>query len=511
LTLIDCGLFQGGRQTELRNFNTELYRPGEVRAIVITHAHMDHSGLVPRLVKSGYRGPVYASGPTCELLEILWRDAAHIQEQEAVWKSRKNKRQGQRTVEPLYTEEDALLAGTLLHPLPPDEPFELQPDLSVTLLAAGHILGAVSVLAEARTGGRTERVLFSGDLGRRGQLLIPDPAVPPASGRMFMETTYGSRLLKDLDQSAEELARVINQAVRLGGKVLIPAFAVERTQEILFLLSTMWHTGTIAKNIPIILDSPLAVEASRVYVRNQHLLDSETRSLIGRGLSPLTMSDFKITSTMEESQKINDITGPAVIVAGSGMGNAGRILHHFKHNLWRESCQVIFVGFQAQGTTGRRLVDGAQTVKIFREAVAVKAKIHTIGGFSGHADQAELTEWLRPQIHPCLKVVLVHGEESGTLIFQEHLKKLFPDLETLVPRWRQVLEAGGPSEETRPETQPEAGPEPAKTYPALAQSFQERLDRLSALMAERETSLDPARLAGLESCLNQAEEIILEP
>ncbi|MDR1086362.1 MAG: MBL fold metallo-hydrolase [Deltaproteobacteria bacterium] len=506
LILLDCGLFQGGRQTELRNFNTDLYKPSEVKAVVITHAHMDHSGLVPRLVKAGYRGPVYATVATCELLKILWQDAAHIQSQEAVWKSRKNKRQGQRTVEPLYEEEDALLANTLLSPLPSNQAVEIQPGVFLTLLAAGHILGAASAYLVASCQGRTERILFSGDLGRQGQLLIPDAQIPPESDMIFMETTYGNRRHKDLDTSVDELISVIHQARKSGGKVLIPAFAVERTQEILFLLSTLWHEGKIPRDIPIILDSPLATATSGVYVKNQHLFDQKSRELIRNGFSPLTMSALTVTKSMEDSQKINQIQGSAIIVAGSGMANAGRILHHLKHNLWRDNCHVVFVGFQAQGTTGRRLVDGAEAVKLFRESVVVNAKIHTIGGFSGHADQAELVEWLRPQIHQGLKVVLVHGEESGTVAFQKHLKELFPELETAIPYWREVIEVEGPG--LKPEEVPEPEPMMAVSW---SQSFQERLERIAAIMADRPVPLGPSELANLENLLNQAEEMILRP
>jgi metallo-beta-lactamase family protein len=466
---------------------------------------MDHSGLVPRLVKAGYRGPVYATVATCELLKILWQDAANIQEHESLWKTRKNKRQGQKNVEPLYSAADALTANTLLSPLPTNQAAELLPGLTVTLLPAGHILGAASALVTANYEGRTERILFSGDLGRQGQLLISNPQIPPESDLIFMETTYGNRRHKDLDSSIQELTSVIKQAHKSGGKVLIPAFAVERTQEILFLLSTLWHSGQIPQNIPIILDSPLATAASGIYVQNQHLFDQKTREQIKNGYGPLKMTTLQITRSMEDSQKINQITGSAIIVAGSGMANAGRILHHLKHNLWRDNCHVVFVGFQAQGTTGRRLVDGAEVVKIFREPILVKAKIHTIGGFSGHADQAELVEWLRPQLHPGLKVVLVHGEESGTLAFQEHLKELFPDLETVVPYWRETLEVTGPVGEI-PVTEL---PQPIAAN--WNQSFQERLARLSSLMSDRPAPLGPAELSLLESLLNQAEEMVLKP
>ncbi|MDR1872283.1 MAG: MBL fold metallo-hydrolase [Deltaproteobacteria bacterium] len=503
LTLIDCGLFQGGRQTELRNFNTALYKPQEVQAIVITHAHMDHSGLTPRLVRSGYRGPIYASEPTCELLELLWLDAAHIQEHESGWKTKKNSRQGQKEVPPLFTEEDALKASQLLKPISYEKPLEIAPGVTITLIPSGHILGAASVYLEVKTEEALEKVLFSGDLGRQGQILLPDPATPPPVDLIFMETTYGDRRHKDLVASEKELLEVITEAYQEGGKILIPAFAVERTQEILFLLGTMWHEGLIPRDLPIFLDSPLATSSSEVYIKHKDLFDQNSQRLIQNGISPLKMTSLEVTRTTEESQRINDVKGSAIIVAGSGMANAGRILHHLKHNLWRRNCHVVFVGFQAQGSTGRRLVDGAESVKIFREPVIVNAKIHTIGGFSGHADQDELVAWLTPQIHPGLKVVLVHGEEAGTLAFESRLNLLFPELKTLVPHWLDVVEVTGVK--LKPAIPVEEILEASLNW---SRSFQSRLDRLSRLMTDR-PPLDPAELASLENLLSQAEEVVL--
>ncbi|MDR1039745.1 MAG: MBL fold metallo-hydrolase [Deltaproteobacteria bacterium] len=514
LTLLDCGLFQGGRQTELRNFNTPVYKPEAVTGIVVTHAHMDHSGLVPRLVKAGYRGPVYASGATADLLGILWADGAHIQEQEAKWKTRKNSRQGGSAVAPLYTEEDTKMASDLLRPVGYGADIELEGGLAARFFQAGHILGAASVQITAPENGGETRVLFSGDLGRKGQLLVPDPDAPPRSDAVFMETTYGNRLHKSLDESIEEFFGVVDEAVKSGaGRILIPAFAVERTQEILFLLAKAYFSGRIPKDLPIILDSPLAIGASEVYLKHPELYDEEASALNALRQGPQHMPTLKITRTAEESQRINDVPGPAIVIAGSGMANAGRILHHLKHNLWRPDCHVVFVGFQAQGTTGRRLVEGATEVKIFREAITVKAKIHTIGGFSGHADQRELTEWLKPQIHPGLTVVLVHGEEQGTLAYQAHLTSLFPDLATVVPHWLEVLDITSKEAAVIPaEATPEAmAPAPASEYmdSAEARSMLRRLDRLKESFGRRQEGFAPNSLANLEALLNMVEEIIL--
>jgi metallo-beta-lactamase family protein len=515
-TLLDCGVFQGGRQTELRNFNTPIYKPLDLNSIVITHAHMDHSGLVPRLVKAGYKGPVYSSEATCELLNILWEDAAHIQEQEAQWKTRKNKRQGAGTVEALYTLDDVKKAQTLLRPLPYETDSEVAPDLYVRYFQAGHILGAASVLVTAVEPAGQSHILFSGDLGRQGQLLVPDPIVPPHADLIFMETTYGNRLHKNLNDSIDEFLETVNTAYKSGGKILIPAFAVERTQEIIFLLSKAWHEGKIPKDLPVILDSPLATLTSGVYVHHPELLDVESNELLAKGISPLKMDTLKVTRTAEESQKINDIKGSAIIVAGSGMANAGRILHHLKHNIWRKDCHVIFIGFQAQGTTGRRLVEGADTIKLFREPVSVKATIHTIGGFSGHADQKELIEWLRPQVHDKLVVTLIHGEESGTLAFEELVKKTFPNVTTKVPHWLETLEVTPHEakfivkEGMEPQVVTEAIGAPSYVESLEYKSLSERLARLQRTLTPRTAPFRPNDLANLEALLNMAEEIMLK-
>jgi len=505
--LLDCGLFQGGRQTELRNSNTAVYEPKKVSAIVITHAHMDHSGLVPRLVKEGYRNPIYATEATCELLRILWLDAANIQEQEAIWKSRKNQRQGKRDVEPLYTEEDARQAMTMLRSLSLEEPHEIVPGLTARCFPAGHILGAASIhFTVEEDGFSPQRVVFSGDIGRTGQLLMPDPAQLPETDTLFMETTYGNRLHKDMGPSIDELLEVVNTAYKEGGKILIPAFAVERTQEVLLLLAKAWHGNQIPRDLPIILDSPLATQALEIYSRHIHLFDQETKDFLKGEASLETLPTLRITKDAKESQKLNDITGPAIIIAGSGMANAGRILHHLKHNLWRPNCHVVFVGFQAQGTTGRRLVEGAKVVKIFREAVNVEAHIHTIGGFSGHADQKELTAWLARLVHPGLTVNLIHGEPVSTRDFYDLAQERFPEVSFNIPNWLHyaALSDEVPEEEDVQETMKARS---AKDD-LLALSLIHRLERLQS-QAQGIGQLPPDQLSLLENYLERAESILM--
>ena len=507
--LLDCGLFQGGRQTELRNTNTQPYEADKLTAVVITHAHMDHSGLVPRLVRDGFKGQIYATQSTCELLEVLWMDAAHIQEQEAIWKSRKNNRQGKGDVEPLYNEDDAKKAMALLKPLgQPLEPLTIAPGLTLCYVSAGHILGASSIHFTAEENGRTQRVAFSGDIGRNDQLLLPDPEVLPKSDTLFMETTYGNRLHKDMGPSVDELLSVINQAVKENGKILIPAFAVERTQEIIYLLAQAWHDKLIPQDLPIILDSPLATAASQIYTRHTNLFDEESQAFLSKvGSAPQQiLPSLRITSDARESQSLNDIKGSALIIAGSGMANAGRIIHHLKHNLWRPYCHVIFVGFQAQGTTGRRLVEGAKVVKIFREPINVEAHIHTIGGFSGHADQRELLAWLGRLAHPGLTVNLIHGEATSTSQFAELARKKYPELSFEIPTWLNYASLA-PVDGQDPVNDDKQQDTATAPKDNIAPSLARRLERLLA-QAQGASGLPPHQLAELENSLEQVENIL---
>lgn len=504
--LLDCGLFQGGKQTELRNTNTGIYNPDQISAIILTHAHMDHTGLVPRLIREGYNGPIYATEATCDLLKVLWIDAANIQEQEAIWQSRKNLRQGKKAVDPLYTEDDARRAMSLLKSVPFKTPIEVIAGLTANFCPAGHILGAASVhltIQEAHDPS-PRRIVFSGDIGRTEQLLMPAPETPPEADTVFMETTYGNRLHKDTGTSVIELLEAINTAWQEGGKILIPSFAVERTQEILLLLAQAWHENKIPQEMPIILDSPLATQTSEVYSRYVELFDEESRAFLGHSISSETLPSLRITRDAQESQKINDITGSALIIAGSGMANAGRILHHLKHNLWRPNCHVIFVGFQAQGTIGRRLVEGVKIVKIFQEEINVEAKIHTIGGFSGHADQHELLSWLGHLAHPGLTVNLIHGEPSSTRDFMTAAQEKFPEINFNIPSWLQYTALADqeiiPTEKT---------PDKGKSVEALlAPSLADRLAQLQK-QAQAVERMEPSQLALLEEYLARAESILL--
>jgi metallo-beta-lactamase family protein len=508
--LVDCGMFQGGRQIEKHNWDNERYKPDELQAIYITHAHIDHSGLVPRLVRMGYDGPVYASKATAELLRILWADSAYIQEMEARWQSRKNKRRGNKDIEPLYEGADAEAASALIQPVEMDVDLTLMSGVGANFVPAGHILGAASLVLTLEAGGKTRRVGFSGDVGRPNQLIVPDPSSFEPPDMLFMETTYGNRLHKTLDESQKELIEVVNQAYDEGGKVLIPVFAVERTQEIIYTLSAAHRRGELPEDMPVFLDSPLAIRATNIFREHPEFFDEATTELLDAGHTPLNLPNLQFTLSTEESRAINTHKGPAVIMAGNGMASAGRIKHHMKHNLWRKNCHMVIVGFQAKGTTGRRLVEGARTVKIFREDVSVGATVHTINGFSAHADKNELLAWLEPLVKPGMQVNLMHGEESSALAFKDEAQAKFPGVSFRVPRLNETIDVERKARVTKPAVRKAAATPSMEAAPAQASASQVRQE-LADLLARLEThgdALSPDMLEALDRQVRAAKQAL---
>ena len=381
---IDCGMHQGNETIERRNLDTTVYEPRRMQFFLITHAHIDHSGLLPRMVRTGFSGKIYCTPPTRDLLGIMLEDSAHIQEMEAEWSSRKSRRHGGRAVEALYTRADAAAAAALLEPVPYGQPFSPAPGVTAIYHDAGHILGSAFIELSIEKDGSRTRMLFSGDLGRPDQLLVNDPDKPVDADYLFLEGTYGDRDHKNEADSREELAQAILYSYERGGKVIIPAFAVERTQEVLFCLHLLLKAGKIPADMPVFVDSPLAIKATEIFTRNPQYLDANTRAYFERGENPLSLPNLRFTQTTEQSREINTLTGPAIVIAASGMCNAGRVKHHLRHNLWRPQASVVFVGFQAMGTPGRKIVDGVKEIRLLGEEVAVNARISTIGGFSSH-------------------------------------------------------------------------------------------------------------------------------
>ncbi len=436
---IDCGMHQGNAAIEERNGDTESYRAGHIDFFLITHAHIDHSGLLPRMVREGFKGPVYCTEPTRDLLAIMLADSAHIQEMEAEWKTRKLKRRGAKPVPPLYTQEDAAKVGPLLSAVGYDQVFEPAPGVKVTYRNAGHILGAAFLEVTVNGGEGETRLIFSGDLGRPGALLMDDAEVPQLrADYLFLESTYGDRDHKNESSSREELAEAIRYSRAHGEKVIIPAFAVERTQEILYSLFLLHKAGKLPPDMPVFVDSPLAIRATEIFRRYPKYFDEELRAVIDAGEDPFNLPNLRFTLSTQESQAINSTPGSAVVIAASGMCNAGRIKHHLRHNLWRPGASVVFVGYQGVGTPGRKIVDGTRSIRILGEDTAVEAKIFTINGFSGHAGQSQILHWVEQFTRKEMTVILVHGEDKAQKALSGLLRERF-SLNVLTPSYLEEM------------------------------------------------------------------------
>lgn len=474
--LVDCGLFQGGRIMEARNRQEWGFDPKQVRTVFLTHAHIDHSGRIPRLVSDGFQGRILTSSPTAELCRIMLLDAAHIQEMDAEWQTRKNKRQSRNEIQPLYTTKEAEASLKHLFPVEADEIIEAAPGVKARLRNAGHILGSSILelwIQEERES--VMKIVFSGDLGKKNQLIVRDPYEVFDSDYLFLESTYGNRLHRSFQESKEELLEAITYAVSHGEKVIIPAFAVERTQEILYILSEFNRNGRLPP-IPVYIDSPLAIQATEIFRRNKKHYDEEAKAILENGGDPFELPDLRLTASTRESQAINETQGPAIVIAGNGMATAGRIKHHLKHNLWRPGVSLVIVGFQAVGSTGRRIVDGAKTVKIFGENVSVRARVFTIGGFSAHADQKDLLEWVG-HFESKPRVFVIHGEHTASEILAQKIRERF-HLDVTIPRWRERLILKAREVTREAPVQVEAAPDVRESMLNLIMGLEDELSHL---------------------------------
>lgn len=436
---LDCGLHQGNKEIEKRNWNFEDYDAKKLDFILITHAHIDHSGLLPALVSKGYKNPIYCTAPTRDLMEIMLLDSAHIQEMEAEWSNRKRMRTGVQPVRALYNITDAENTAPLLATVEYEKTFEPAPNIKITYKNAGHILGSAFIEIEYLHEGKVTKAVFSGDLGRPEQLIVEDPSEANYADYVFLESTYGNRNHADVEDNLDKLAEAIKYSYGNKEKVVIPAFAVERSQQIIYSLFLLRKQGRLPKDMPIYLDSPLAIRATEIFRKHPEFYDEQMHEHIRNGEHPLDLPNLHFTETRDQSQAINETSGPAIVISASGMANAGRIKHHLRHNLWRAGASVIFVGWQGVGTPGRKILNGAKKIRLFGEEVAIAAKVFTINGFSGHAGQEELMTWLGSMQGKPVKVILVHGEaevqkEFGDLItdkfgFEVHIPEYMEELE----------------------------------------------------------------------------------
>jgi len=410
--LVDCGMFQG--KEEDLNEAAFPFHPGTIDGVVLTHAHIDHSGRLPLLRKRGFTGPIYTHPATADLARIMLLDSAHIQEADAERENRRNKRSGKSLKEPLYTQEEARLVGQQFKTIPYGQLFSISNRLQLRLHDAGHILGsAILEFFEIGPDGQSTKLVFTGDLGQPNRPILKDPTVIEEADYLVMESTYGNRVHEATEDSRQKLADIIRSTVAKGGNVIIPAFAVGRTQEILYEVNALKEAGQIPRGLQVIVDSPLAIAATNLTSEHKDLFDENATKRLRSGDDPFAFPGLRFTQTAEESMELNTNNEPKVIIAASGMCEAGRIVHHLKHNLWRPVSTVLFVGFQAQGTLGRRLMDGANRVRVLGEEVAVKARIEVLHGFSAHADQPHLLAWAKALKHPPKATFLVHGEDDG--------------------------------------------------------------------------------------------------
>jgi metallo-beta-lactamase family protein len=418
--LVDFGIFQGKGATDEKNRRLGPVDARQLDAVVLTHAHLDHSGRLPLLARHGYRRPIYATPATIDLADLLLLDSAHLAEADAERDSRRRGRRGQPPVSPLYEVEDVETLRPRFTPILYVQTREIADGVDVRLVNAGHMLGSASIEMTVRQGASRRTIVFSGDLGPRGLPFLRDPTPLERADLVFLESTYGDRDHRPMNGTLREFRSILNEAYKARERVLIPAFAIGRSQQILFHIAELVREGSVPR-FPIYLDSPMAIEATFLYRKHQELFDDEAGRLYSSRQLDRDLSALQYTRTAEESKALNNLRDAAVIIAGSGMCEGGRIVHHLRHNLSRSYANVVFVGYQAAGTLGERLVHGAKEVRIFGESHSVRAEIHTLGGFSGHAGQTELVGWAGHLMATKPRIVLTHGEDRQRAALREKL------------------------------------------------------------------------------------------
>ncbi len=444
--LVDCGMYQGGDRDEMQNHEPFAYDVNEIDFMLLTHAHIDHSGRIPKLYKEGYRNPVITTKATRDLCSIMLPDSGHIQEQEIEWRNRKRMREGKDALPPLYTAQDAVDTMEIFKPVNYDEIIEVDPNIYVRFNDAGHMLGSAIIEVWVKEDGKETKAVFTGDLGNNDIPLLSSPTMIETADYLVMESTYGGRLHMRNDDKANLFLNIVSETLDKGGTVVIPSFAVGRTQEILYELNNLKDVqdseefkekyATLMR-APVYVDSPLAISATEIFKENANLFDEETQAVIKSGDNPLEFPGLQFTRTADESKALNEKNESSIIISASGMCEVGRIKHHLKHHLWDPNSTILFVGYQAPGTLGRRIVDGEKRVKIFGEEIAVNARIEYIEGYSGHADQEWLMNFVYSFITKPKHIFLVHGEPTG----QEILKSKIVDeigLPVTIPEYGQT-------------------------------------------------------------------------
>ena len=446
--LVDCGMWQGKAELEEENFHEFDFNPAEIDFMLLTHAHIDHSGRIPKLYNEGFKNKIYAHKATCDLCALMLPDSGHIQEMENEWKNRKRMRKGEEPREPLYTAEQAARCLEIFEPVKYDEIIEITPEIHVRFNDAGHMLGSSIIELWVDEDGKRTKTVFSGDIGNNDNPLLQEPTMIEDADYLVMESTYGSRLHIRNDEKAELFLDIVSETLDNQGTVVIPSFAVGRTQEILYELNKIKETKNDEEFIrkyetlmkaPVYVDSPLAISATEVFKENTDLFDDDIKQEILRGDNPLEFPNLKFTRTAEESKALNEDPTPSIIISASGMCEVGRIKHHLKHNLWNPKSTILFVGYQAPGTLGYSIVNGAKKVKIFGEEIAVNARIEYIEGYSGHADQEGLMNFVYSFRNKPQKIFLVHGEEESQEVLEQKIEN-DAKLPVIIPNYGETYE-----------------------------------------------------------------------
>ena len=425
--LLDCGQFQGGKSQEALNAEPFPFNPAEIDYLILSHAHIDHCGRIPLRVKRGFKGDIYCTDATADLLEVMLKDSGYIHEKEAEWKNKKNERAGRALTEPLYTLNDAVDSLKYIRPVLYDQLIELNEEMKIVFNDAGHILGSAITELWITENDNVSKIVFSGDLGVMERPILRNPTIIKKADFVIMETTYGNRLHPSNSMDVKKLMDIIRDTAARGGTTVIPSFAVGRTQELIYELNRIYESDNQYRkdfeNLMIYVDSPMATTATEVFKKNAQVFDEETKEYIIKGDNPLDFKNLKFTRTSQESMWLNSDPEPKVIISASGMCDAGRIRHHLKHNLWNSKSSIVFVGYQAEGTLGRYILEGAEEVTLFGEKVKVNAEIHNLEGFSGHADRDGLLEWLKGFRKEPKRIFLVHGEPEAKESFAETVEK----------------------------------------------------------------------------------------
>lgn len=425
--LLDCGMFQGGKKEEAANLEPFPFNPAEIECVILSHAHVDHCGRLPLLVKQGFAGPIYCTDATADLLKVMLPDCAHIQQKEAEWQSKKAARKGLPPVEPMYTMEDANAALKLVEPVLYDQLFHLNDQMHAVFNDAGHILGSAITELWITENGKTVKLVYTGDIGVDDRPILRDPVKIKKADFVVMESTYGDRLHESNESSIQALIDIIEDTVKRGGNVIIPAFAVGRTQELIYELNRFYESDKyyhdLLSKVQVYIDSPMAVTTTQVFRKNAQVFDTETKEYILKGDNPLDFPNLNFTRTSDESKALNDDTTPKIIISASGMCDAGRIRHHLKHNLWNPKSSIVFVGYQANGTLGRRIVDGEKELSVLGEKILVQAKIYNLEGFSGHADYKGLLDWVKGLQKAPQHIFLVHGETEAKEALEQKIRE----------------------------------------------------------------------------------------